>query len=386
MSARYTYSDVKKFIEENSDCKLLTSEIDYKNTHQKLYIKCSCGNCFYTSFNEFKGTLKGENTRKCKLCINKQRRLSHLTPYSKLMKIAQDLDCEIITSEKEWIEYGKSTYNLNVKCSCGNIFRSSLSELVKKNPRNKCPDCVKRNNLIEKQNKEFPIIKEYVESNNEILLSSQNEYINSESRLKIMCPKGHIRKQTWSKYFHRGQRCPICNKWHVYTYSEVEEYLSELGLTLLTEEKDYKNCKGKLNIQCENGHQFEQSFDAIKNAHCVCPECSMSFGERKLLNILRDKNICFKTQYAFNDCKSDRNIKLRFDFAILKNDKVTNLIEVNGQQHYSSIDLWGGGEKLKIQQRNDNIKEEFCKNNNIPLTIIPYWEIDNMEEIIDNIA
>ena len=33
-------------------------------------------------------------------------------------------------------------------------------------------------------------------------------------------------------------------------------------------------------------------------------------------------------------------------------------------------------------KRNDNIKTEYCKNNNIKLIRIPYWEFDNIEQII----
>jgi hypothetical protein len=33
---------------------------------------------------------------------------------------------------------------------------------------------------------------------------------------------------------------------------------------------------------------------------------------------------------------------------------------------------------LKVQ-KHDNIKTIYCKNNNIPLIRIPYWERDNME-------
>ena len=34
---------------------------------------------------------------------------------------------------------------------------------------------------------------------------------------------------------------------------------------------------------------------------------------------------------------------------------------------------------LKKTQLHDKIKNEYCKNNNIPLIRIPYWERDDME-------
>ena len=34
-------------------------------------------------------------------------------------------------------------------------------------------------------------------------------------------------------------------------------------------------------------------------------------------------------------------------------------------------------------QRNDNIKNQYCKDNNIKLVRIPYWEFDNIENILE---
>lgn len=385
MAIIYSYSDVKSFIEENSNCKLLTSESDYKNTHQKLELICSCGRNFKTSFGEFKGDKYGNNTRQCHYCINKQRRLSHLLPYGKLVNTIESKHCILLTSEEEWIEFGKSNYHLSIQCSCGNSFTTTYSMFTReKNPKICCDDCTKQKLILEKRKKDFPKIKAFIEENGEELLSDENEYYNSQSKLKIRCPNKHIREQTWNKYFYRGHRCPICNKYPTYSYKEVKNYINDIGMELLTNEDNYENCKTRLSIKCSKGHIFNQTFDAINNANCTCPHCSMSFGEQKLLNILTQKDIEFETQYTFDDCKSDKSVSLRFDFAILSNGTVDSLIEVNGQQHYNPIDIWGGEKKLQIQKRNDEIKIKYCQDNNIPLLIIPYWEIDKMEEIIDS--
>ena len=38
--------------------------------------------------------------------------------------------------------------------------------------------------------------------------------------------------------------------------------------------------------------------------------------------------------------------------------------------------------KLKNTQNVDNIKSQYCKDNNIKLIIIPYFEFDNIEKIL----
>lgn len=56
----------------------------------------------------------------------------------------------------------------------------------------------------------------------------------------------------------------------------------------------------------------------------------------------------------------------------------------NGRQHYMPVDYFGGKVSLQHQQQNDNIKREFCKNNNINLIEIPftYNTKEKIEEII----
>jgi hypothetical protein len=65
------------------------------------------------------------------------------------------------------------------------------------------------------------------------------------------------------------------------------------------------------------------------------------------------------------------------------------LIEYQGEQHYYPI-IFGnkeGNSKEKCFENNvirDNKKELYCKNKNIPLLAIPYWDFENISLIIDN--
>ena len=40
-------------------------------------------------------------------------------------------------------------------------------------------------------------------------------------------------------------------------------------------------------------------------------------------------------------------------------------IEFNGKQHYEPIDFFGGVDRFEKQQINDNIKVNYCNDNNI---------------------
>ena len=109
-----------------------------------------------------------------------------------------------------------------------------------------------------------------------------------------------------------------------------------------------------------------------------------SKGEQRISKYLLDKQIKSKTQYVFKNCKNKSYLK--FDFAIFDEfDNITLLIEYQGIQHYEPVDIFGGEEYFKIFKKRDNIKRQYCKEHNIRLLEIPYWEYDNIENILNNI-
>ncbi|SEO86864.1 hypothetical protein SAMN04488134_1159 [Amphibacillus marinus] len=62
MNKRWTIDEIKKFVEENSTSKLLTTE--YHGFSQKLQFRCACGNNFEKNLTKF----KNKHQRKCDEC------------------------------------------------------------------------------------------------------------------------------------------------------------------------------------------------------------------------------------------------------------------------------------------------------------------------------
>lgn len=108
-----------------------------------------------------------------------------------------------------------------------------------------------------------------------------------------------------------------------------------------------------------------------------------SYCVTKIKEFFDNNNIQYIQEYSFEDLKSSREVKLRFDFAVFKNDCLLFLIEYNGKQHYVPVDYWGGQEKFEIQQENDNIKKNYCKKKHYKLLIYDYNQ--TAEEIIKSI-
>lgn len=110
--------------------------------------------------------------------------------------------------------------------------------------------------------------------------------------------------------------------------------------------------------------------------------CVNSRANEVMDKILREKNIPFKREYRFADCCDKR--PLPFDFAIFNNeDELVGLMELNGSQHYGDSPTGFYTEEMyDYIQKHDRIKMNFCKQNHIPLLVIPYQFFDELEKFL----
>lgn len=123
--------------------------------------------------------------------------------------------------------------------------------------------------------------------------------------------------------------------------------------------------------QCSCGNKIIVRGMDLRNGHTSSCGCLNSKGEQKIIEILIKNNVIFTTQKIFKTCKFiETGAYAKFDFYI--NNEY--LIEYDGKQHYEA----GFGEDLEIVQKRDNYKNQWCKDNNIPLIRIPYTHYDNL--------
>ena len=96
-----------------------------------------------------------------------------------------------------------------------------------------------------------------------------------------------------------------------------------------------------------------------------------------------NNNFTYEKQFKFNNLlASNKKHFLKFDFAVKLNSKII-LIEFDGKQHYQSVEFFGGEKAFLDLKKNDSSKNEYCRDNYIPLIRIPYYEIDNITQILD---
>lgn len=135
--------------------------------------------------------------------------------------------------------------------------------------------------------------------------------------------------------------------------------------------------------ECDCGTHIKESSNTLLMNKVQSCGCLKSKGEEKIAKILESYSINFKKQFTFDDLKYKR--KLRFDFAVLDdNNNLLYLIEYDGIQHFSySGNGWNNIKNFYANKTRDNLKNNYCKNNNIKLIRIPYTHFSDI--VIDDL-
>lgn len=316
------YEDIKKFVESNSNCKLLSKE--YIGSHEKLEFECACGKPFKTYWSHFKS-----GKRQCNDCGFKSRPRRFKITYSDIVReIEGNSECKLVTSKQEYeyevINNRKSPTQVELKLLCG-----------------QCRE--------------------------EIFVTTLRRW---RERRKDHCYSCSMKNRSW-------------------TYEQVKHYIeveSQSGCTLLS--KEYNGVLEPLLMKCWCGEVFKRPFHQFKDMGIHhCGKHRSSVGEKIIMDYCDKHQIRYEFQYTFDDCKNEK--VLPFDIAVFNNSGcLIMLIEYHGEQHYEPKSFGETNQyevmyKFMMQQINDIIKKDYCEKNGIPLLIIPYWERDNIESILD---
>lgn len=157
-------------------------------------------------------------------------------------------------------------------------------------------------------------------------------------------------------------------------------FFKVLGYALSENEADHQR---KAQIQCLRCNSIQMvRVDRLleQSISCQCDKKYASFGESTVAYFLEKNNIPFIPQYTFDDCRSECGGLLRFDFALIDDNKsVVAIIEFDGEQHFELNPFYNPDGKVQVH---DEIKNNYLLQHNIPILRIPYYEIQNIESLI----
>lgn len=268
-------------------------------------------------------------------------------------------------------EYKNRRTKIETKCNiCGYIWNANPDTLMN---GHSCPSC---SNNLKKTTEQFAKeVFELVGNEYEVI----GEYKGTHEKIKL-------KHNTCGKTFYMvakafllsGQRCPYerykksaeGNRQTQGKPNEKNQIIKEI-----CEKEGYEIIKGyeKANINLILKHKECGTISKIRPYHFIttgvrCTCITESKGEKVIREWFKENNIKFKEQYRFKDCKGTEK-RLPFDFAIFNNNSLFCLVEFDGIQHFTPK---FGQESFEATKRNDNIKNDYCKQNNIYLIRIKY--------------
>jgi len=215
---------------------------------------------------------------------------------------------------------------------------------------------------------------------------------STQQKVWIVCQEKdyHSSYEISCAHFLEGKRCPYCASRKVHPLDSLGQLLEDKGLSSLWSDKNkispfqYSlNTAKKAWWKCPDGkhNDYFRKISETNTLNFRCPECSVSsIGELKISECLIANKISYIPQQSFKDLYGAGNGSLSFDFDIIVNHNT--LIEYQGIQHYKPVAYFGGEKAFKKQQLNDETKREYCIQNEIKLLTIPYWDYDNIEDIL----
>lgn len=256
------------------------------------------------------------------------------------------------------------------QCECGNI-KSIASRHLRSGATLSC-GCLQRQrthekNLIDLTNQKFgrwTVI--------------DRDYTKKDTAWICQCECGNI-KSVNSKNLREGKSTSCgCLAKEKTSQRLLKDLTGQKFGELVVLEQDLRKSKTSWICECSCGNKvsvLSSNLTSGRSRSCGC--FRKSHGENQILKSLKEIKCIYKREFSFDDLQGTKG-PLRFDFAIFKNDKIVCLIEYQGEQHYKPSDLFGGKEEFLKRQEYDNKKRKYCRDNNIKLIEIPYWDLNKI--------
>lgn len=254
------------------------------------------------------------------------------------------------------------------RCDCGKITEVASNNLLR--GHTKSCGCLVLQRVKERNSK-----KEFYEGQRfgKLTIICKTEKRDGKNIVyKCKCDCGNITEVSSNKLKTGHTKSCGCYKkdWANEYYTIHNNQVGErFGKLTVIERVGIANRQAVYKCKCDCGNIVEVKSGQLKSGKTQSCGCIKSQGEFKISKILRENNIPFVMQKTFDDCINPKtNAHFFFDFYVDNR----YLIEYDGVQHYKALGGWGTKEYLQRVQEADRMKDEYCKQKNIPLLRIHY--------------
>lgn len=263
------------------------------------------------------------------------------------------------------------TSTTKIRCQhrrCGHIWLIRPSDFINNNRRCTNVNCIPRKTRKTQEQ----IVKEVEQATNG-RLSLIGKYQGAQAKTEFRCNECGYDWETRPNDVLQGKSgCPKCAHripWNTEKFKHFVYEATGLEYEVLTE---YQTMLDPIVIRHNTcRHAFRTTPNTFKKGH-RCPRCWSSTSEKLIEKWLKDRGISYVPQKIFVGCRDKRS--LPFDFYI---PRYNLAIEYDGEQHYRSVEYFGGDVKFQKQRQHDAIKDRYCKDHGINLLRIPYTVTGN---------
>lgn len=357
--------------------------------NSSIYVNVRCDHCgkvflqqyyYYTKTQEKNGT-------ECVQCKGKFNAIKSLKKrqsdfYNRALRICEQKGYKLVSKASDYIN---SSSIITYCCPKHGIKQCRWSHFIRGIGCNECGNEI----ISDKLRLSKSQLIEVIDKKGVSYLLNPDDYIsNSIPNLRFRCAKcGDIFHTSLSSFSLNSGFCKKCGieeatANHRLPIDAVRKIIESKNNNKWMNQDSYKTVnENSLIIKCGTcGNTFSMSLGNYRKNWFSgkCRKCSeKSVGEKRITQILDYYKINYSKQEHFDgDLHDIKPIPLDFylpDYNLA--------IEFDGLQHYKPT---FGEESFKKTLLHDGMKNNYCRWNNIDLLRIPYWERDNIEEILSD--
>ena len=244
-------------------------------------------------------------------------------------------------------------YNNNVIINARILINKKISEII----NNEYSNMYKFNGIIDNRNPDKIKVKLYNKLTDKEVLVTADTIINGSlsKNIEIISRKGNCE--------------------NFLSYKKAKLKMRSLSIKSFREYKKWHKRTSQTKLP-SNPHRFYKEWVSYFDFFGTDPDKIKSHGEIRVETYLKKKNINYVWQKKFDHCKNINH--LPFDFFL---PDYNTIVEFDGIQHHKAVKRFGGEEGLTKTKKHDEIKNNYCKNNNI--SIIRLTNDDLINNVIE---
>jgi uncharacterized phage-like protein YoqJ len=395
MPSKLTTDEFIKIATEKWNGKYTYDNVDYKGSFIKVMITCPIHGDFpQTPRHHLQGR---EGCKKC----NQKRKLSKFVQRAQEIHFFYDDDRNKIPKYTyDNVNYINSITKVMITCPIHGDFPQTPPNHLKGQGCDKCFRDNQFSNTEDFIKKAQEIHFFYDDDGNKIPKYTYDNvvYVDYDTKVMITCPIHGDFPQTPMNHLSKGAGCRKCShdalksttEYFVQRAQEIHFFYDDDRNKIPKYTYDnvvYNGSFVNVMITCPIHSPIHGDFPQTPDHHLRgqgCPWCNESKGEKRIKQILFEKNIKSIPFKKYDDCISYRTklgltkrcYKLEFDFYL---SDYNTLIEFDGVYHFDEKRHRKQTDYI-TQVLNDREKNEYTKLNNIKLIRIGYLDIENIEE------